>query len=124
MSAPGKIKPTDARPSFLLALVGASQVLVVLAALTLPLTSLAQGYDSAFAQYRSHKSESAAINWNDANRSAGELGGFVGQMRASPPLPRAPAGVDARSQPPMTGMAEMMKSLAGTAPHAAPGSTR
>lgn len=124
MSAPGHSESIDARPPFPVALAGTARALVLLAALALPLPGLAQGYESVFSDYRSHGLEPAATDWRDANRSAAELGGFVGQMRASPRAPRGPEAVGTTAPPAMTGMPELMKSLAGAAPRAAPGPKR
>ena len=63
----------------------AACALVVLFA---PRVALAQvEYESVFTGYRSHREPIEAADWRGANRQAGELGGFVGVMRASASAP-------------------------------------
>lgn len=40
-------------------------------------------YESVFDAYASWRQPVPSIEWRDANRRVGDLGGFVGQMRAS-----------------------------------------
>lgn len=88
-----------------------------------PSLGFAQAYDPVFADYRSHKTERVDIDWREANRSAGELGGFVGQMRASRPAPVAPTAAAASPATPgrIPSVAEVMRLLRKSPSTAAPG---
>jgi hypothetical protein len=87
-------------------------VFVVLLGCTAAPSALAQAaYESVFADYRSFRQPPTPLGWPEANRQAGALGGFVGQMRAAP---RAPAPADPRPAPPpapMTDFGEMLSTL-------------
>jgi hypothetical protein len=76
-----------------------------------------QTYQSVFAGYSSSRQMAAPTDWRDANRQAGDLGGFVGQMRASPRAAAAPsvAGEPAPTGPEkIRGMLEMLATLRST----------
>ena len=88
----------------------------------LPSLGLAQAYDPVFASYQSYKTERSEIDWREANRSAGELGGFVGQVRASRPASVAPSAATRSPATPesIPSMAETMKSMRKSHSTAAP----
>jgi hypothetical protein len=76
-----------------------------------------QAYESVFAGDSSSREMAAPTDWRSANRQAGDLGGFVGQMRASPSAAAAPSvsGEPASTGPErMRGMLEMMATLRST----------
>ena len=80
-----------------------------------------QTYESVFSGYSSLRQMAAPTDWGHANRQAGELGGFVGQMRASPRAAAVPSvsGKPASTRPEeMKGMLEMLATLRSTRPGA------
>ena len=72
-------------------------------------TALAQaGYESVFDDYRSFREPSEPIDWRAANRTAAELGGFVGQMRATARGPADSPRSAQASPESIRGMPEML----------------
>jgi len=73
-------------------------------------------YESAFDAYASWRQPARSIEWRDANRQVGDLGGFVGQMRASRNAPSGPQAAsqsaDAKAET-LRGMPELLSTLCG-----------
>ncbi|MCL4747965.1 MAG: hypothetical protein KJZ83_21525 [Burkholderiaceae bacterium] len=89
----------------------------IAATLAAPSSALAQlHYESVFDHYRSFRDKPPHIDWRVANRTAGELGGFLGQTRASGPASaaRSDAVTPGPSYAPMTGVAEMLSRFSPT----------
>lgn len=76
-------------------------------------------YQSVFDAYPSSREAGAPTDWRGANRQAGELGGFVGQMRASPRVSAAPSRTGettGRKPEGVRGMQELLATLRSTRP--------